>query len=46
MYSSYVNDVKVNLGEIECEGLAWSGLAQERDKRVVPANSVMDFLVP
>jgi hypothetical protein len=41
-----VNIIKMDLGDIKWGGVAWIGLAQDRNKWRNIMNSVMNFLVP
>jgi hypothetical protein len=42
----WVDDIKMDVGEIGWGGVNWNGLAQDRDKLRALVNSVMNFLVP
>jgi hypothetical protein len=41
-----VDNIKMNLGEIGCGDVDWSGLAQDRDRWRTPVNVVMNVRVP
>jgi hypothetical protein len=42
----WVDNIKIDLGEIECGGMDWTGLAQDRDKWRALVNVVMSLRVP
>jgi hypothetical protein len=42
----WVDNIKINLGEIVWSGVDWIGLAQDRDKWRALVNSVMNLRVP
>jgi hypothetical protein len=42
----FVDNIKMDLGEIGWSGVKWIGLAQDRDKRRSLLNSVLNFQVP
>jgi hypothetical protein len=42
----WVDNVKMNLGEIGSGGMDWNGLGLDRDKRRAVVNAVTDFPVP
>jgi hypothetical protein len=42
----YVDNIKLDIGEIGRGGMDWIGLVQDRDKREAPANAIMNFPVP
>jgi hypothetical protein len=39
----WVNNIKVNLVEKGCGGIEWIDLAQDRDRRRAPINTVMNL---
>jgi hypothetical protein len=43
---SWVNNIKMDLGDIGCGGIHWIGLAQDRDKWRALVNAAMNLLVP
>jgi hypothetical protein len=43
---SWVDNIKMDLGERGWGRVDWIGLAQDRDKRRTLVNSVMNFRVP
>jgi hypothetical protein len=42
----WVDNIKMDLGEIEWGGVDWISLAQDRDKRRALVNSVLNLQVP
>jgi hypothetical protein len=42
----WVDNIKMNLGEIDLGGVDWIGLAQDRDKWRALVNAVMNLRVP
>jgi hypothetical protein len=42
----WVDNIKIDLGEIGCCGVEWIGLAQDRDKWKAVMNAVMNLRVP
>jgi hypothetical protein len=40
------NNNKMNIRELECRGMDWIGLAQDRDMWRALLNAVINFLVP
>jgi hypothetical protein len=42
----WVDNIKMDLGEIGCDGVDWIGLAQDRDKERTLVNSVMNLRFP
>jgi hypothetical protein len=42
----WVDNIKMNLGEIGWVGVDWIGLAQERDNRGFLVNSLVNLRVP
>jgi hypothetical protein len=40
------DNIKMNLREIECDGMDWIELAQDRDQRRTLVNAVMNLRVP
>jgi hypothetical protein len=42
----WVDNIRMDLGEVGCSGVDWSGLAQERGKWRSVVNSVMNFRIP
>jgi hypothetical protein len=42
----WVNNIKMDLREIEWDGMDWIDLAQDRDQRRALVNTVMNLLVP
>jgi hypothetical protein len=42
----WVDNIKMDLGEIGWGGVDWNGLVQDRDKWRALVNSVMNLLVP
>jgi hypothetical protein len=42
----WVNNIKMNLREIECDGMDWMDLAQDRDLWSALVNVVMNLRVP
>jgi hypothetical protein len=41
-----VDNIKIDLGEIGCDGRDWFDVAQERDQWRVVVNTVMNLRVP
>jgi hypothetical protein len=42
----WVDNIKIDLRVIECDGIDWIDVAQDRDKWRVLLNTVMKFRVP
>jgi hypothetical protein len=42
----WVDNIRMDLGEAEWGGVDWIGLAQDRDRRRVLVNAVMNLRVP
>jgi hypothetical protein len=42
----WVDNIKMNLGEIGWDGMDWIDLAQDRDQRMALINTVMNLRVP
>jgi hypothetical protein len=42
----WVDNIKMNLGEVGCGCVEWIGLAQDRDRLSALVNAVMNLLVP
>jgi hypothetical protein len=42
----WVDNIKMDLGEMEWGGMGWIGLVQDRDKWWALVNEVMSFRVP
>jgi hypothetical protein len=42
----WMDNIKIDLGEIRWDGMYWISLAQDRDKWRALANTVMNLLVP
>jgi hypothetical protein len=42
----WVNNIKMDLGEIGWDGMAWIDLAQDRDRWRALVNTVMNLRVP
>jgi hypothetical protein len=42
----WVDNIKMDLREIEWDGMDWIDLAQDRDQRRALVNTVMNFRVP
>jgi hypothetical protein len=42
---SWVDNIKMGLVEVECSGVDWIGLAQDRDKSRAFVNAVMNLRV-
>jgi hypothetical protein len=42
----WVDNIKMDLGEIGCGGVDWIGLAQDRDQWRTLVNAVMNLWVP
>ena len=40
------NNIKINLQEVGWGGMDWINLAQDRDRRRVVVNAVVEFRVP
>jgi hypothetical protein len=40
------DNIRMDLQEVECRGMDWIGLAQERDSRWAVVNVVMNLRVP
>jgi hypothetical protein len=38
--------IKMDLQEVECEGMDWNGVAQDKDRRRAFVNKVMNLRVP
>jgi hypothetical protein len=43
---SWEDNIKMNLQEMECGGMDWTELVQDRDRWWALVNVVMNFLVP
>jgi hypothetical protein len=43
---TWVNNLRMNLGEEEWGGVDWIGLAQDRNRRRALANAVVNLQVP
>jgi hypothetical protein len=41
-----VDNIKIGLGDIECSGVNWIGVAKDRNKWIVLVDSVMNLWVP
>jgi hypothetical protein len=41
-----VDDIKIDLREMQWDGMDWIDLAQDRDQRRTLVNTVMNFWVP
>jgi hypothetical protein len=41
-----VHNIKMDLQEVECEGMDWTGVAQDRDIVVNVVNAVMNLRIP
>jgi hypothetical protein len=41
----WVDNIKMDLREIEWDGMDWIDLAQDRDQRMVLVNTIMNLLV-
>jgi hypothetical protein len=44
--SRWINNIKVDLGEVGWGDVDWTGLAQDRDEWRTVVNAVMNFRVP
>jgi hypothetical protein len=42
----WVDNIKMDLGEIGWDGMDWIGLAQDRDQRRALVNTVMNLRIP
>jgi hypothetical protein len=42
----WVENIKIDLGEIELDGMDWIDLAQDRDQWRAPVNTAMNLRVP
>jgi hypothetical protein len=42
----WVNNIKMDLGDVEWGGVDWIGLAQDRDKRRALLNAVINIRAP
>jgi hypothetical protein len=42
----WVDNIKMDLGEIGCGGVDWIGLAQDRDKRRAVVNALINLQIP
>jgi hypothetical protein len=42
----WMDNIKIDLREIEWDGMDWIDLAQNRDRWRAPVNTVMNLLVP
>jgi hypothetical protein len=42
----WVDNIKMDLGEIRCDGIDWIDLAQDRDRWRALVNTVMNLRVP
>ena len=40
------NNIKIDLQEVRCEGMAWIDMAQDRNRRRAVVNAVMNLRVP
>jgi hypothetical protein len=43
---NWMDDIRIDLGEVEWGDLDWIGLAQDRNRWRALVNSVLNFLVP
>jgi hypothetical protein len=41
-----VGNIKIHLSELECDGMDWIDLAQDKDQWRAPVNMVMNLQVP
>jgi hypothetical protein len=42
----WVDNIKMNLQEVECEGMDWIDVAQDRGRWRALVNAIMNFRVP
>jgi hypothetical protein len=42
----WVDNIKMDLSEIGCDGIDWIDLAEDRDKRTALVNTVMNLRAP